>query len=392
MLSRRFLRIKVMQTLYALKQAQLANYQLALDLIVEDFKPDLNSMERPDLRKLEGLRKMANLTFEELALGKTIDTEDTPKEAEKSARGAFKYYQDRNASDLRIMSKITTEEPQRIFNNYIKFLLAFIEIADEAIISDQWKYYNDAENEITQGNKYKAATFDNNRVIQALRACQALKVESIRHHINWDADRLMLRKFVKDTLIPEENFTKYCQQTNHTLEEDRLIIWHIFKMMLRSDLIDNYFAEKDLYWDENADVVTGIIKRTLKLFENQGDIEIQALSPSWEDDKYFFEDLLRYTIEKDKQYEEWVINQVEKWDIERIAITDQVLLKMALAEMANFPSIPIKVTINEFIDLAKSYSTPKSGTFLNGILDVLSARLLNEGVIRKSGRGLIDNK
>jgi N utilization substance protein B len=84
--------------------------------------------------------------------------------------------------------------------------------------------------------------------------------------------------------------------------------------------------------------------------------------------------------------------KLQNWDIERVALTDRVLLIMALAELIHFPSIPIKVTINEFIEISKTFSTPKSKKFVNGILDRLSAELVKSGIIRKSGRGLLDNK
>ena len=84
--------------------------------------------------------------------------------------------------------------------------------------------------------------------------------------------------------------------------------------------------------------------------------------------------------------------KLQNWDIERVAMTDKVLLKMALAELIYFPSIPTKVTINEFIEISKTFSTPKSKKFVNGILDGLSTELVDKGIIKKSGRGLLDNK
>ena len=94
----------------------------------------------------------------------------------------------------------------------------------------------------------------------------------------------------------------------------------------------------------------------------------------------------------EEKYESLIAEKTKNWDIERIAATDKIIMEMAIAEMINFPSIPVKVTINEYIEVAKRYSTPKSKVFINGILDVIAGELENTGVIRKSGRGLIDNK
>ena len=91
-----------------------------------------------------------------------------------------------------------------------------------------------------------------------------------------------------------------------------------------------------------------------------------------------------------EEYEKWIESQVENWELERIALMDMIIMKLALAELINFPSIPVKVTINEYIEISKSYSSVKSKVFINGILDKLVAKLRAEGVIRKSGRGLIE--
>ena len=109
-----------------------------------------------------------------------------------------------------------------------------------------------------------------------------------------------------------------------------------------------------------------------------------------EDDKLFFEELFDYSVTEDKQLSAWIGDQTKNWESDRLAVADFIILKMALAEMVKFSSIPVKVSINEYIELAKNYSTPKSGQFINGILDVVSGRLVREKVINKSGRGLID--
>jgi N utilization substance protein B len=120
------------------------------------------------------------------------------------------------------------------------------------------------------------------------------------------------------------------------------------------------------------------------------DLSLQPLALQWEDDKSFFEDLYEFTLDSDKDLNGWVEAQTKNWESDRLAMTDFILLKMAIAEMIKFPSIPVKVSINEYIELAKNYSTPKSGQFINGILDEISIRLMSEKIIQKSGRGLID--
>ena len=125
---------------------------------------------------------------------------------------------------------------------------------------------------------------------------------------------------------------------------------------------------------------------------NRSDFELQELSYNWEDDKSFFVKLYENTNQVEPRYEALIAKKTKNWEIDRIAITDKIILDMAIAEMINFQSIPVKVTINEYIEVAKKYSTPKSKLFINGVLDVIAEELKSNGDIKKSGRGLIDNK
>ena len=151
--------------------------------------------------------------------------------------------------------------------------------------------------------------------------------------------------------------------------------------------------EIDLQWSEDMGVIKSMITKTLKgITPDDQTLKLAVLSKNWEEDKNFFNNLLKYAIENDKDFAEIISGKSKNWDISRIAKVDKIILKMAMAELINFPSIPVKVTINEYIELSKNFSTPKSKKFVNGMLDVISADLQEKGIIRKSGRGLIDNK
>ena len=119
---------------------------------------------------------------------------------------------------------------------------------------------------------------------------------------------------------------------------------------------------------------------------------LPEIAMNWEEDKEFFENIFNFTITNGVSNKVLIAEKTKNWDIERLAFTDKIIISMALAEMVHFPSIPVKVTINEYIDISKTYSTPKSKQFVNGLLDVLAKELTEKGQIRKSGRGLLDNK
>ena len=180
--------------------------------------------------------------------------------------------------------------------------------------------------------------------------------------------------------------------TPENLEDELKKLRYIFKSVLwKSESFQNFFEEYDRGWVENKDIIKSMVNKTLKSVTEEG-VTLAPLSYQWEDDKQFFEELFDRTIKEESWAEKLIADSAKNWKTDRIAQVDMALLKMALTEMINFPSIPVKVTINEYIELSKKYSTPKSKKFINGILDVLANDLTANGTIKKSGRGLIDNK
>ena len=148
----------------------------------------------------------------------------------------------------------------------------------------------------------------------------------------------------------------------------------------------------DLRWSENKPILKSLLAKTIKTLEENQPFSLLELSYNWEEDLAFFKTIYNTTLAEEDTYEELIAKKSKNWDIDRIASTDMVMLEMAIQEMIHFPSIPVKVTINEYIEISKRYSTPKSKQFVNGVLDVIAVDLQKEGVIKKSGRGLIDNK
>ena len=165
------------------------------------------------------------------------------------------------------------------------------------------------------------------------------------------------------------------------------------EVILNHGLSETQFENRDISWFQNKAIVRSMMKFTFKsIDEKTSELPFAPLAKNWDDDKSFYEKLFNFTIQFDEEYEELIASKTKNWDKERISMMDKIILKMALSELENFPSIPVKVSINEFIDLSKTYSTPKSKNFINGVLDKLAEELKAKGRIKKSGRGLIDNK
>jgi transcription antitermination protein NusB len=221
-----------------------------------------------------------------------------------------------------------------------------------------------------------------NSILKLISANKEIKARSA-----WDHSGLSnIYKLVKED-------KDLAAMKSKSLEEEKKLINQIYKIVLKDKDMMSFFEDRDFNWAENRSIVKNLVLKTIKAIEEKDvSLNLLALSTNWEEDKIFFKELYDKTIAGDKELEQIVTEKVKNWDIERVAVLDRVILKLAISEMMNFPSIPVKVTINEYIELSKLYSTPKSKQFINGILDTASGELLKNGKIRKSGRGLIDNK
>lgn len=156
----------------------------------------------------------------------------------------------------------------------------------------------------------------------------------------------------------------------------------------------NFFDASHLYWEEDCKNIQNMVIKTIRNIESEenNDFQLMELTRNWEEDKLFYVDLFKKCLENESQYLEFIAEKSQNWDVSRLAILDKVILKMAICEMIYFYSIPTKASINEYIELAKVYSTPKSSSFINGLLDALAQDLTKRKIIKKSGRGLLDNQ
>jgi len=179
----------------------------------------------------------------------------------------------------------------------------------------------------------------------------------------------------------------------HTIQADKDIIKFIFKkLILKSPGIEQIFEEKFINWPVDKEVLQSLVTKTLKNFSSMNfeENKLAQVCSNWLEDRPYVLDLFKKVIAFEKEYQEMIAQKTKNWDSERIALMDTLLMRMAITELIHFPSVPIKVTMNEYIEIAKEFSTPKSNSFINGILDKILADLKNSGKINKSGRGLVE--
>ena len=203
-------------------------------------------------------------------------------------------------------------------------------------------------------------------------------------HSSWDDDIEFVRKLYTN-ITASEAFQEYMASEEDNYEADREAWRKFYKnFVMNNDELDALLEEKSLYWNDDKEVVDTFVLKTIKRFEQENKAD-QELLPEYKDleDRDFARKLFRSTILNCDQYQRYMSDASRNWDFSRLAYMDVVIMQIAIAEMVNFPNIPASVTINEYVDLAKVYSTPRSGGYVNGMLDNIGRFLIDRGIIAK---------
>jgi len=202
--------------------------------------------------------------------------------------------------------------------------------------------------------------------------------------LSWDDNIEFVRKLcnqIEESLAYQE----YMESDDDSYEADREIWRKIYKQLIQeNEDLDAVLEEKSLYWNDDKEVVDTFVLKTIKRFDPKNSSR-QELLPEYKDDedKDFARKLFRATILNADTYQRYMSETSRNWDFSRLAYMDVVIMQIAIAEMLTFPNIPVSVTINEYVDLAKLYSTYKSGGYINGMLDAIARHLVHTGKMMK---------
>lgn len=186
-----------------------------------------------------------------------------------------------------------------------------------------------------------------------------------------------------------DTYKTYARQKEWQETEHRQNILDLYKSMTSSELFEDLVEDHFPSWIDDRSLIVGSVKKTIKALPAEEDFH-EDYRPSDETSKDFGEVLLRRVNTEDQELLDIIEPTLKNWDADRVAVIDMILLKMAICELTSFPTIPTKVTLNEFVEISKLYSTDKSKDFINGILDRLLKKLNQEGKINKEGRGLME--
>ena len=374
----------------------LYGHYTAVESIKEVKRNELEEMHALDPAKhdfadkalFEARKKQAVKLFNEnLLKGKVENADGVEEEVMVNVNNALSEYESQVHKEARVRKNDMMKEAERLQDTYIKLLLFPIEIEQRE------KLDIEKEEKAYVAKEKKVYPFIGNGLIKKLKESDLLQKEAARSGISWDNEHQEIKSWYRDQIRTAEPLQHFFGGAKQKDLPDNDIVLELFKrVVFKNEAISSYLESNHLQWSENQPIVKSMVVKTIKAIQDGEEFELAELTKNGEDDFKFLERLFMDSINQNEFLEEIIQSKTMNWDVDRIALTDRVILKIALVEMMNSPSIPVKVTINEAIEISKMYSTPKSKQFVNGVLDVLSNELTSSGKIRKSGRGLIDNK
>jgi len=291
--------------------------------------------------------------------------------------------------------KLQLEISKQLHQSILDIEKSYFEIISLLIVL---KNINEEKKQIAKKELIKKSTsrfnLSENRIINFLEKNTQIVDGLIKHKNGWNTKTENIRNWY-NVLLQEEFYKNYVTIEKPKFEEDFDFLQNlIVKFLFKNNDIQKSFEEENIFWNEDFLIIKSMIKKTLKTLNssNFNTFAIASLSEDIKDDVKFACSLFDCVIDNSTEYDGHISKYAKNWDIERLSLMDRTILRMGIGEMVNFSNIPVKVSINECIDIAKNYSSPKSGKFINGLLDVISLNLLKEKKIIKTGKGLIDNK
>jgi transcription antitermination protein NusB len=278
---------------------------------------------------------------------------------------------------------------KKTYDLYHYFLFLLVKVAD---------YANDridiARNKIlaTSEDINPNTRFVENAIIHMLRDSHSLTMYIRESKLSW-ADNPEIIKKLYQKITEADYYQRYMGNASNDFNSDKELLINIFTQEFEGwELLYQLLEEQSIFWNDDIEFVLGMILNTIEHFRENGlEAKLMPLYKN-DEDRDFGTKLLRKSVLNYQEYRTLIDKHTKNWEIERIAAMDILIMVLAITEIMEFPSIPVKVTLNEYIDIARFYSTAKSNEFVNGILDKIVIDLQNENKIVKTGRGLMGGK
>ncbi len=266
-----------------------------------------------------------------------------------------------------------------LYNYLLMLIVAITDYAQKKIDMAKDKLAPTAE------ELYPNTKFVENKFILQLESNKQLSEFATNQKRSWANERNFVRELY-EKITASEIYQEYMSSPDRSYEADRELWRKLYKTFIsNNESLDALLEDQSLYWNDDKNIVDTFVLKTIKRFdENNG--ENQPLLPEFKDeeDKEFARRLFRRTILNDEYYRNLISGNMRNWNLERVAFMDVVIMQCALSEILSFPNIPINVSLNEYVDIAKYYSTAKSGGFVNGTLDGIVNSLKKDGKLIKN--------
>ena len=293
----------------------------------------------------------------------------------------YAYYQN-GGKNLDTAEKELFFSLSKAYDLYNYLLLLMVEITRQAE-----RKQSAAKNKLlpTAEELYPNTKFVDNRFIAQLEMNKQLLEFSETQKKTWENEA----EFVKglcEKIMDSDIYKEYMASETSSYEEDRELWRKIYKRIIfNNDELDQVLEDQSLYWNDDKEIVDTFVLKTIKRFDEKNGAK-QELLPEFkdEDDQDFARRLFRRTILNADYYRHLISENTRNWDLDRVAFMDVIIMQIALAEILSFPNIPVSVTLNEYVEIAKLYSTPKSGSFINGTLDGIVNVLKKENKLTKN--------
>jgi transcription antitermination protein NusB len=292
------------------------------------------------------------------------------------------------SDDLTKDEKFLRHSLDSMYDLYLSILALLIELQKKSI-----DYNSKLQKRLlaTESDKNQSTKLQDNQLLELLSSNQMLKERISKRKLNfWDLDFEYVDILFKE-ILKSELYEKYINTPEASFKTDKQFILDVYSEIIApNDKLYDYIEDKKLTWIDDLPVVnTALLKILRKLKLTSPETTVLPDLYKDESDVEFANDLFKKTLLNSSAFSKEIAAKTTNWDSDRLASLDGVLLKMALCEFQKFPSIPQKVTINEYLEIAKEYSTPKSSLFINGILDKIVKEYQSENKHLKAGRGLL---
>ena len=298
---------------------------------------------------------------------------------------AFYAFSQSNNDDLVSGEKEFMHSMKKIYDLYIYLIQIYIPLKRLAKIKIEEAKRSFLEKDKHVFNK----AFVSNNIINSLESSDQLKKTASDLKINWEGveENELIKKLYK-SIYKSPSFQDILNSDTSDFDSEKFHLINLFKEEICNfELMHHFFDEKSIYWQDDLDHVSSMVIKTLKSIDS--DLKLKVM-PLWkEDEKEFALKLFRQAILNKSSNDDILQKYSKNWESERLAKMDSLIMNLAITEAKEFSSIPLKVTLNEYIEISKFYSTPKSNGFINGILDKIFEDFKKDGKLKKEGRGLI---